>query len=160
MIACRRRPFRAGMTARRLLWLFRLVMSTAAVLLFDQAVFAGQFLAGSYPALHTHRANATVAGITVLAAALSGLLLWRPGRGPLWPLAGSLVLFALIAAQIAIGFARLLTLHIPLGVAIIGLSIGLAIRAWRLDPAAGPVATHAAGIDPSPARSQDSAGVP
>ncbi len=60
-------------------------MTVAAVLLANQAVYAGQFLAGTYAALHIHRENATYAGIAVaIAAAAAGLLRW-PGRGPLWP---------------------------------------------------------------------------
>lgn len=52
-------------------WPFRVVVSAAGVLLFNQAVFAGQFLSGTFGAVHTHRENATVAGIVVLAAALA-----------------------------------------------------------------------------------------
>jgi heme A synthase len=124
------------MTACRLIWPYRLCMSAAALLLFDQAVFAGQFLGGSYPALGTHRENATVAGVAVLVAALCAGLLWRPGRGPVRPLIGTIALFGLVALQIAIGFARTLTVHVPLGVAIIGMSVGLTVSAWRHRPAA------------------------
>jgi hypothetical protein len=109
-------------------------MSAATLLLFNQAVFAGQFLGGSYGALRTHRENATVAGIAVLVAAACALLLWRPGHGPLRPLIATLALFGLVALQIAIGFARLVTLHIPLGVAVIGMSVGLTAAAWRYRP--------------------------
>jgi hypothetical protein len=109
-------------------------MGAVALLLFDQAVYAGQFLGGSYPALHTHRENATVAGIAVLAAAACALLLWRPGRGPIRPLVATLALFGLIALQIVLGFARVLTVHVPLGVAIIGMSVGLNVWAWRYRP--------------------------
>jgi hypothetical protein len=89
------------------------------VLIFNQAVFAGQFLGGSFGALHTHRENATVAGIAILVTAVSGLLVRLRGGGPAWPALASLGPFGLIAAQIALGFARLLTVHVPLGVAII-----------------------------------------
>jgi hypothetical protein len=112
-------------------WPFRVVMSAAAVMLFDQAVFAGQFLAGTFGALHTHRANATYSGIAVLIAAAAGVLIRWPGRGPLWPALAALGLFGLIALQIVIGFARLLALHVPLGVAIIALAAGLAVWSWR-----------------------------
>jgi len=118
-------------------------MSVAALLLFDQAVFAGQFLGGSYGSLRTHRENATVAGVAVLVAAACALLVWRPGGGPGRPLIATLVLFGLIAAQIAIGFARVLTLHVPLGVAIIGMSVGLTVSAWRYRPPAARSAAEA-----------------
>ncbi|TMR96609.1 hypothetical protein [Nonomuraea basaltis] len=106
-------------------------MSVATVLLFDQAVFAGQFLSGTFGALHTHRENATYAGIAVLIAGGTAILLRWPGRGPLWPALACLGLFGLIALQIVLGFARMLTVHIPLGSAIILLAVLLAVQAWR-----------------------------
>ena len=118
-------------------WVFRLCISVAAVLVFDQAVFAGQFLAGSYGSLLTHRENATVAGVAVLVSAAAAVLLRWPGGGPLWPAGACLALFGLIAAQIALGFARVLAVHVPLGVTIIGLTALLAGWAWRQRPAAG-----------------------
>jgi hypothetical protein len=117
-------------------WPFRITASVAALLLFNQAVFAGQMLAGTFPALQTHRANATCAGLAVLLAGAAAALIRWPGRGPLWPLLACLGLFGLIAAQIALGFARVLTLHIPLGVLIILGGLLLAYWSWRYQPAA------------------------
>jgi hypothetical protein len=114
-------------------WPFRVVITAAATLLFDQAVYAGQFLVGAFPALHTHRENAAVAGITVLAAALAAVLLRWPGGGPWWPMLACLGLSGLIAVQIGLGFGRVLAVHIPLGVTIIGLAAALAVWAWRYD---------------------------
>ena len=112
-------------------WPFRVMVSAAAVLLFNQAVFAGQFLSGTFGALHTHRDNATAAGIAVLAAALAAVPIRWPGRGPRWPILACLGLFGLIALQIMLGFARALTVHVPLGVAIIVLAVLLVSWAWR-----------------------------
>ncbi|WP_214415565.1 hypothetical protein [Sphaerisporangium fuscum] len=112
-------------------WPFRVTMTVAAVLLFDQAVFAGQFLSGTFAALHTHRENATVAGIAVLVAALAAIPIRWPGRGPVWPALACLGLFGLVALQIMLGFARTLTVHIPLGVSIIFLGALLTYSAWR-----------------------------
>ncbi|GAA4995990.1 hypothetical protein GCM10023317_25410 [Actinopolymorpha pittospori] len=124
-------------------WPFRIVISVAALLLFDQAVFAGQFLSGTFGSLQTHRANATTAAFAVLAAGACAVLLRWPGRGPLWPCLACLGLFGLIALQIALGFARVLTIHIPLGVSIIALAVGLAIWAWRYGPSRAPGAAVA-----------------
>jgi hypothetical protein len=112
-------------------WPFRVVMSVAGVLLFDQAVFAGQFLSGTFGALHTHRENATFAGITVVLAAVAAVPMRWPGRGPLWPVFACLGLFGLIGLQIALGHARVLAIHIPLGVSIILLAGWLVYWAWR-----------------------------
>ena len=115
-------------------WPFRVAISLATVLLFDQPVFAGQFLGGSYGALHTHRENATYSGIAVLVATLTAVLLRWPGRGPWWPMPACLGLFGLIALQIVLGFSRALTVHIPLGVGIIVAAVLLTVWAWRSDP--------------------------
>jgi hypothetical protein len=115
-------------------WPYRIVLSIATVLLFDQAVFAGQFLDGSYPSLATHRENATYAGIAVVVAALAAIPIRWPGQGPWWPMAATFGLFGLIAAQIALGFARVLAIHIPLGVSIIVLAVLLVRWAWRKHP--------------------------
>lgn len=114
---------------------FRLASTAAAVLLFNQAVFAGQFLAGTFGALNTHREFATIAGLAVIAMVATAVLLRWPGRGPLWPAIASLGLFALVAVQITLGYQRILTFHVPLGVTIILLSALLAIWGWRTHPA-------------------------
>ncbi|WP_236791771.1 hypothetical protein [Amycolatopsis sp. GM8] len=113
------------------LHVFRVTSVVSAVMLFDQAVFAGQFLSGSFGSLQVHRDNATYAGISVLVSAVAGVLVRWPGRGPWWPLLGCLGIFAMVALQIVLGFARLLTVHVPLGVATILLAAALAVRAWR-----------------------------
>lgn len=110
--------------------LFRVAATVAAVMLFDQAVFAGQFLSGVYPALEVHRENATYAGISVLVAAVCSVLLLRPGRGPWWPLVAYAGVFVLIGVQIALGFAHVLAVHVPLGVAIIMISAAIAVWSW------------------------------
>jgi hypothetical protein len=112
-------------------WVFRIASVIAAVLLFDQAVYAGQFLDGTYDSLHAHRENATYAGISVLVLLISAILLRWPGRGPWWPIVACVGIFALIALQIALGFARAISIHVPLGVATILLAVALSAWAWR-----------------------------
>jgi hypothetical protein len=112
-------------------WAFRVTSTVAAVMLFDQAVFAGQFLSGTYDALLVHRDNATSAGISVIVSAVAGALVVRPGRGSWLPLLASLGIVAMVALQIALGFARALALHVPLGVLTILGSAALAVWAWR-----------------------------
>jgi hypothetical protein len=112
-------------------WVFRITSTIAAIMLFDQAVFAGQFLDGAYGSLHVHRENATYAGISVLISAGAAVLVRWPGRGPWWPILACVGIFALIALQIILGFARAISLHVPLGVATILLASALAVWAWR-----------------------------
>jgi hypothetical protein len=112
-------------------WVFRVTSTIAAIMLFDQAIFAGQFLGGSYDSLHVHRENATYAGIAVIVALVSAILLRWPGRGPWWPILACLGIFGLIGLQIFLGFARVLAIHVPLGVTIILLAAALAVWGWR-----------------------------
>jgi len=113
---------------------FRICCTVTAVLIFDQAVFAGQFLAGSFGALHIHRENATATGIAVLVTGIAAIPVRLRGGGPRWPAYACLGLFALTAAQIGLGFARLLAIHVPLGVAIIVLTLLLTSWSWRAAP--------------------------
>lgn len=112
-------------------WVFRVTSTVAAVMLFNQAVFAGQFLDGTYDSLHVHRENATYAGISVLISAVAAVLVRWPGRGPWWPILACVGIFGLIALQIILGFARAISLHVPLGVATILLAAALAVWSWR-----------------------------
>jgi hypothetical protein len=112
-------------------WLFRITSTVAAIMLFDQAIFAGQFLGGTYDSLHVHRENATYAGISVLISAVAAVLVRWPGKGPWWPILACVGIFGLIALQIILGFARAITLHVPLGVATIMVAVALAVWAWK-----------------------------
>ena len=115
-----------------------------AVVIFDQAVFAGQFLSGEFDALARHRQNATNAGLATIAMVVAAILLRWPGRGPSWPIFACAGLFGLIALQIAMGYARVLTLHVPLGVSIITASLFVLVKLWR------PVLTRPAPRGPEP----------
>jgi hypothetical protein len=113
------------------IWSFRLAVTAAAVLAFDQAVFAGQFLSGTYGALRLHRdlANYTVGAIAV--SIVTAILWRRAGAGPRWPPAAAVTLFALTALQTFLGYRLVLAVHIPLGVAVIALLIILTVAAWK-----------------------------
>lgn len=112
-------------------WPLRIIAAIQAVVILDQAVFAGQFLSGEFGALARHRENATFAGLATIAMVVAAVLLRWPGGGPIWPLPVCAGLFGLIALQIAMGYGRVLTVHVPLGVAIITASLFILVRAWR-----------------------------
>jgi hypothetical protein len=112
-------------------WLFRVVVTLEAVLAVNQAVFAGQFIGGDFAAVKSHEVNASVTGLMLLIEVIAALLLWRPGRRPGWPVLAALGLFLLAGAQTGLGYARILALHVPLGVAIIALDLAMLSWAWR-----------------------------
>ncbi|MFI2200523.1 hypothetical protein ACH47Z_07025 [Streptomyces sp. NPDC020192] len=115
---------------------FRAVVTCEAALALGQAVLAGSFLSGHYGALDLHALNATATGLTAVAQIAAAVLLWRPGGGPGWPVLAGVALFGAEAGQIAMGYGRVLAVHVPLGVAIIACTFLMLVWAWR--PAAGP----------------------
>jgi hypothetical protein len=119
------------MTRRWAIWPLRIAAVAETVLIFNQAVYAGRFLAGDFAALHTHRTNATVTGIVLIAEWLAAVLLRWPGRGPLWPALVTAGMFGLVALQILLGFQRALAFHVPLGVALIASTVLLLVWSWR-----------------------------
>jgi len=133
--------------------LFRWFVTVAAVLAFAQAALAGAFLNGHYGALNLHSINATLATLAALGMVVVGVLIWRPGRGAAWPALVSLGVLAAEVLQITLGFARSLSLHVPLGVAIIAGLIVLTLRVWR--PEDDRVASTA--VDAAPAAAQPTA---
>jgi hypothetical protein len=115
---------------------FRLLSSLVAVLYALQAVFAGQIMAGTFGSLLVHQNTAAFTDMVLVVTILAAVLQRWPGRGPLWPVAAVPALLGLSALQNYLGFSRLMTFHVPLGVLIIVLSFLLARRAWLLPGAA------------------------
>lgn len=115
-------------------WPFRLIGIALTVLIFNQAVYAGQFLAGDFGALAQHRDNANYAGFALLAELVAAVLLRWPGRGPVWPALTCLGMFVVVGLQIGLGYARVLAVHVPLGVALITGTVVLLVWAWRPKP--------------------------
>jgi hypothetical protein len=106
-----------------------------------QAALAGGFVTGDVGLLGWHTANAMLLVLTSAALLPATILLVRPGRGPWWPIVVSILLWVVIVLQIGLGFARLVGLHIPLGVSVMGL---IAAFTWWAFAWTGPVP-----VDPS-----------
>ncbi|MEV6494017.1 hypothetical protein AB0M20_36140 [Actinoplanes sp. NPDC051633] len=109
-------------------WPIVLLRALAVLVLlqvFLQAVLAGGFITGKVTFLGLHSANGVFLVLSSMALPVAAVLLVRPGRGPWWPIVFGVVLWLLIGVQVGIGFARLVGLHIPIGMAIMALSAGL-----------------------------------
>lgn len=95
------------------------VLVTAQVL--AQAALAGGFVSGQIRWLDLHSLNGILLFVSSGLLVAATVLLFRPGRGPWWPIAFTTSVWLLIAGQATAGFAKLIGLHIPLGVAVMGL---------------------------------------
>ena len=98
-----------------------LVLRLLAVLVFAQAVFAGLFLDGNAAWRQWHAVNGMlVIPLLALLAVVLAVVQWRSG-GPGWMALAGLVLLLAIVVQSAMGQSGQVAVHVPLGVAILGL---------------------------------------
>ena len=118
----RDRPAPVGVRRPGLARAMRVVLWLLAVSLLAQVIFAGLFLDGHDAWRDWHAANGMVLlPLLALVQVVLAVVVWRPGRGPGWPAIASVGLLVAILLQIAMGQAGLLAVHVPLGVAIVGL---------------------------------------
>lgn len=110
---------------------YRIPITLASVMLFNQSLQAGEFMSGKYEFLEFHRLGATVAEILVLLAVIGAGWARFRGRYPLWLVGVTALLFVAIQVQEWAGEERVFSVHIPLGVSIIVTAIGLTVWAWR-----------------------------
>jgi hypothetical protein len=117
-------------------WLMRVIVTIQALDALLQAVFAGRFLSGDFNMLLVHRANGTqiLLGLCLLQV-IASVIAWRRAGVPGWIPGVSVLLLAACGVQVSMGFNRVLGVHIPLGVIIIGAVALLAIWVWRHGPA-------------------------
>lgn len=118
----RDRPAPVGVRRPALARAMSLVLWLLAVSLLARVIFAGLFLDGHDAWRNWHAANGMVLlPLLALVQVVLAVVVWRPGRGPGWPAIASVGLLVAILLQIAMGQAGLLAVHVPLGVAIVGL---------------------------------------
>ncbi len=122
---------RSTRSGRWAVWAFRILITAAAVLLFNQAVLAGQFMSGTYEALEFHAFGATASEVVVAFAIVAAGWARFRHRYSIWPVVVTALLFVAINVQEFAGEQRILTVHIPLGVSIIVVVSGFTVWAWR-----------------------------
>lgn len=107
----------------------RVVASLHALLALSQALSIGQYLDGSYTLLRVH---AVAAGILVLAGAALGLVavLYAVAGGRVWVAAVCVPFYLAEGIQTGLGYSRSLGVHVPLGVAIVGGAVAVAVWSW------------------------------
>lgn len=123
--------------------LLRVAVGALAAEVALQPVFAGQALSGNGIGYAGHAMlGYLVIPLTALVVLVASVLAWRPGGAPAWIPAAGAGLFLAIGIQGIAGNQRLLALHIPLGVAIVVLTLWLLTATGRKpsphDPSQGP----------------------
>ncbi|MEV5888896.1 hypothetical protein [Nonomuraea fuscirosea] len=108
---------------------FKVVTALSTLSVLVQAVTAGQLLSGG--AAGAHGMGATAVHALALAQLVVAMLLWRPARGPGWPALVSLVVLLLGFVQSMLGGSGAVAAHVPLGMALFGLSVWLLVWALR-----------------------------
>lgn len=123
------RPAEAERRPRIALALLRVVITAHLVMVLAQPVLAGLFLTGNVDAITVHGAVGSALAAVEMAL-IATTVAYVARRGRLWVLPVAVVLFFAAGLQIGMGYARVLQIHIPLGVAIVTASVLLAIWVW------------------------------
>lgn len=119
------------------LWLLRLTLTVHVIAVLGQPILAGLFLTGDVDAITVHGTVGSVLAAWDLLVIGTAIAYALAVRGRIWvPLAAG-ALFLLVGFQIGAGYARTLQLHVPLGVAIVTLSLLAAFLVWTPAAARG-----------------------
>ena len=110
--------------------LLGLTASLTALLAIAQPVLIGGYLQGSFDLVTVHGINGSMLMLATFVAAVAALLRWTAGHGSGWPAVALAALWCAEFVQLVAGYTRLLWLHVPLGVAIVGTAAFVAAWAW------------------------------
>lgn len=111
-------------------WVLRVLLTVHALMAVAQPVLIGRYLDGDFDRLGDHSTNGSLLVAVEMGCLTVALVHWLVGRGRFWPVAALAGLFFVEGMQISLGFNRNLSVHVPLGVTIVALAVGLAVWAW------------------------------
>ncbi|MFG2072337.1 hypothetical protein [Nonomuraea maritima] len=114
-----------------IVWALRVTATGHLIGVLGQAVLAGMFVTGDVDLLAWHRDNAGFTYVLLFLQLVAAVLLWRPARFAGWPALATLGLVVAETAQVALGNARIIAAHFPLGMAIFGMSAVVTVWTWR-----------------------------
>jgi heme A synthase len=140
-----------GRPPPRIVRAMRLVLWLLTLAVFAQAVLAGLFLDGGDGWRGWHAVNGMlVLPLLALIQVVLAVLVWRRGHGPGWLAVASVGLLLALLVQSMLGMTGQVAAHVPLGVAIFGLTGTLLVRTRALTR---PAARRQNGGWPRPAPS-------
>ena len=112
------------------LWTLRFLLTGHLVAVLAQPVLAGRYLTGDVDAITVHGLVGSLLSLVAMALMAGALAYVLFGRGRLWVLPATVLLFLAEGLQIGAGYSRELAVHVPLGVAIVVVAVLLAAWAW------------------------------
>jgi hypothetical protein len=98
--------------------------------IFVQAITAGLVVAGRPGAKPLHGTTATVTLLVGLLTLVAAILVWKPGGGSARFTVPSAILLVLLVVQSILGGNHVKAVHVPLGVALFGGVVVVALQAW------------------------------
>ena len=110
-------------------WLLALLVTLHALLVVAQPVLIGGYLQGNFDLLSAHSLNGTTLPGSAFLALLAAVVYWAR-RGRAWPVVALAALWFAEFVQMVVGHTRGLWVHVPLGVAIVGTAVVLAVWSW------------------------------
>ena len=111
-------------------WLLRAALTLTAASAVAQPLLIGGYLDGNFDLVAWHSTNATAVIVTVMLSGLAAIAYVWPGGGRPWPLVALVLLWFAAGFQTGVGHERVLSIHVPLGVLIVGAAVALAVWSW------------------------------
>ncbi|GAA0946936.1 hypothetical protein [Pseudonocardia zijingensis] len=112
------------------LWALRFLLTGHLLAVLAQPVLAGRYLTGDVDAMEVHGLVGSLLALVAMALVAGAIAYVLVGRGRLWLLPVTVLVFLAEGFQIGAGHSRQLELHVPLGVAIVVTAVLLAAWVW------------------------------
>ena len=123
---------------------FRGAIALQVIVMFAQSLLAGVALSGDAIALRVHMLGGAASFAIAVAQVVAAILLVGLASAPGWLVPVNIGFLIAEGLQMAAGRLGLLGIHVPLGVALFGAAILLAVCARSLQPAGGRQIPHSA----------------
>lgn len=115
---------------RATLWLLRTCTTLHMIAAIAMPIIIGEYLDGVFAALGIHGGIAILTVVLTMATTVICVLYATVGGGAYWPIGVCVLLFLAEGGQTGTGYARVLQIHIPLGVFIVTAAIGFCWWSW------------------------------
>jgi hypothetical protein len=110
-------------------WLLTAALTLHALVALAQPVLIGGYLDGNFDLVTVHGINGSLLMACAFLGAVAAGIYWAAGgRG--WPALASAAVWCAEFVQLVLGYTRVLSVHVVLGVLIVGSAVALAGWSW------------------------------